>query len=284
MPMQLDKQCLRCGATTNLDTSLKITVEDKTYEVSLCTTHGENTTPKQAKDLIIKKLKEYNELVEKMKSFGMDIANMQTSPGGIALPKAAPAPAPAPEAPSETPPEDAPAAPVIPSSTKVIIQKLPQTKGKTTEIIRGQVPTVRAISGVAQGARTSMRVEGRSSINVAESIDKEIQAIAPGSKIRPASKVMEEQLVRGRGGQPMRIPRVIKHTIGGNTVINVVDTGGDKLIQDRFRGLRDVIYNYGEKGYDVQNCTLCGGSGVAAATGGTCPKCQGVGFLNKGWG
>ena len=96
--------------------------------------------------------------------------------------------------------------------------------------------------------------------------------------------VLADRLVRGRGGQPMRIPRVIKHTIGGNTVINVVDTGGDKLIQDRFRGLRDVIYNYGEKGYDVQNCTLCGGSGVAAATGGTCPKCQGVGFLNKGWG
>lgn len=299
--MKFDTKCLSCEKTTELNTRMTVTIDDISYEIVFCDEHGDDITPKKAKDKVIKKLKHYNELVEQMKEFGVDVNSTKTSSGGIVLPtiqEPQPEPVAGPQHISKAVksiilPKQQQAQPV--RTMKVVMS--PNGVGQRSPTNKSELLTVQPISGVASGGGTQVTIEGRSSVNIGETVQRAIEA---GKKkgsvdrdaktLMPSSKVVESQTVRGRGGQPMTIARAIKHSSGGGTIINVVDTGGDHVIQQRFRalaseGMRDNkrIYNYGEKGYDVANCTLCAGTGITASNGDSCPKCQGAGILNKGW-
>lgn len=289
--MVLNKTCLCCSATTDLNTRMQVTVESKEYEIVLCSQH-EETTAKKAREIVAAKLKEYAELMEKLKSFGMNAEDCEMSAGGIAIPKAIEEPAPAEPTPADNP-----------TGVKVIVaKKRPQAAPMQTQLapaptmIRSDNFTVnpnRAMAGAVKGIASEVNLEGRSSINVQTAVAGEMEVarkkgVISESSPKPMSQFVESQTVRGRGGAPMTIPRRIKHNIGGETFINVVDTGGDRTIQDRARALaaedgwgKDA-FRY-RKGYDVTPCSLCGGTGNTSINNEVCPKCKGAGVLNKGW-
>lgn len=290
--MVLNKTCLCCSSTTELNTRMQVTVESKEYEIVLCSQH-EETTAKKAREIVAAKLKEYADLMEKLKSFGMNAEDCEISAGGIAIPKAIEEPAPA------TPAEPTPAD--NPTGVKVIVaKKRPQAAPMQTQLaptmIRSDNFTVnpnRTMAGAVKGIASEVNLEGRSSINVQSFIEADIAksrqtGALSESAPKPMSKIAESQTVRGRGGAPMTIPRRIKHNIGGETFINVVDTGGDRTIQDRTKALaaedgwgKDP-FRY-RKGYDVTPCSLCNGTGNTSINNEVCPKCKGTGVLNKGW-
>ena len=307
--IQFNTKCLRCESITNLNTHMSVKVENTEYDVVLCDQHSDDTTPKMAREVVAQKLAEYASLVEKMKAFGVDMS--QVSPGGIVLAQTKPEQTEAPQ-PQQQPEQKGSAKIIVATPRQQPKQQMtrqqPAAQGGVkvvskqpaeSSIQKSEALRIRPISGVAVGSGAQVQIEGRPSVNIGDTIQRVIEEGKRGGRIdreekvaMPTSRVSETQTVRGRGGQPMTIPRVIKHN-QGTTVINVVDTGGDQTIQQRFRtlaaqGMNDnkKIYNFGDprQGYDVMNCTLCGGTGITASNGESCPKCKGTGILNKGWG
>lgn len=104
---------------------------------------------------------------------------------------------------------------------------------------------------------------------------------APGEPPKTVAKEMER--VTTPGGEQRVIPKTILDAEGGRTEVRIVNTGGDKALQKRFKGMADrskadrgpdFVHNY-----DVKDCPVCGGSGINAVNKGKCPKCDGGGIL-----
>lgn len=300
--MQLDKQCLRCSKTTELNTMMKISVDEKSFDVALCDVHAEDTTPKKAQDLVRTKLKEFDDLVVKMRGYGIDITKNNMSTGGIAIPeKIEQVVVPRADQSTGVIVERAPVAQQIavnqPTGVQVQYQRPEAVApvivgGKIMKEGGGRSLSFKPFSGVAHDTHGpgSVQLPGHASMNVGEAVEREMEAGKKSGTVaqnahRPTSRIEATQIVKGRGGRAMTLPRVIRHSSGGDTIINVVDTGGDRTIQERTRALAmdKVVYNYGEKGYDVQTCPLCEGHGRTAINGQTCRKCDGMGILNRGW-
>lgn len=86
--------------------------------------------------------------------------------------------------------------------------------------------------------------------------------------------IVDNQVVEA-STRPIHVP---KRSIGpaGETEFQVVLTD-DKEIQRRFRALNSDDVN--DKGYNVHDCMMCGGSGKSKIGDGQCPKCKGRGIL-----
>jgi len=279
----LRETCIVCKTSKNLDTVMTVTVDDKKYEVSLCAEHAEETTPKQVKDKVRERITEIEEVLKKVKELGLTDMLVGSAPKIIIA-----------ETPKETTPEPQPDTQPDPqpeSQPKVTIVKKqvekPTEKSEAPQITRIKriskekgLSKVKSVGGVAMSrAGTSANLESLESLD-ASAIASEIAEEKGGSV--PQIKEIDYQVVAGRGGQAMRLPRNIKQT-DGTTMIQMVDTGGDRTIQERFRELSAGNFSHKKEGYDVMNCSLCRGSGFAR-TGQTCPKCGGTGLLNKGHG
>lgn len=265
--MKFDKKCIKCDSASNLNTVLAVKVDGKNVRVVICDEHADDTTPKQAKEIVKSKMERYNELVKEMKDYGIDVNKLSETKGGIIVAeKPEPEPEPEPE-----------------------VEDVPE-KPRSRVLKKARIGKVKSIGGTAQGVAASVNVESRQSIDAEQAVMSEVaEAKRKGERVTvPVTEDVEFQTVSGRQGQPMNIPRKIKHN-DGNTQIAVVDTGGDRTIQNRFKALaedsknRDSSHHFGKQGYDVQECTLCRGTGIARIGGGPCKKCKGMGFLNKGW-
>jgi hypothetical protein len=87
------------------------------------------------------------------------------------------------------------------------------------------------------------------------------------SKAIVESKVQTSQVVKGRGGIPVKLPRS-ETSMAGQTQISIIDTGGDKTIQDVAKVLSagvkpmDCGYCRGTGFVKDKDCSKCGGSGV----------------------
>jgi len=91
-------------------------------------------------------------------------------------------------------------------------------------------------------------------------------------------------MAEGRGGQPIAIPQ--KRVDGtGTTRINIINTGGDRALQDRFKNMSDEAGSKGSKdGYQgMSDCPICKGDCVVMNKNeeSTCPKCKGSGFISR---
>lgn len=320
--MVLNNRCIVCGSSTELNTVINISIEGKKYDVAICDKHAEDTTAKKAKDLVQKKLNELDELLKKMKDFGIQIPEDQLQSHQILVAEKTPTPTMKKEsstgevidveptlAEGEVGGNDEKKAIVLRKASlqkmqvqkKIQYQKPPEPSDKNAkQIIKSAVGHVQSVAGVAQDERnrvSGVTLDKRSSHDVASVITEGIGKLKERGYIRkdqdvvvPVPIQIDHQMVPGRKGIPMKIPKIVRDSNGGVTTIAVVDTGGDKTIQDRFKQLADesrrtegnTAYSFGEKGYDVMNCSLCEGTGKTRATGGTCPKCKGAGILNRG--
>jgi hypothetical protein len=290
--MNLRSKCIRCGSTTSLNTILPVTIENVKYEVALCDEHAEDTTIKQVKECVIQRLKEIDELLKKANELGIELGDKKLII--IESPKE-------PEASPQMPPQEPETTPsTSPQTSHKIVKKAPAPK--TTIQYKKNNPQpkpisssmVRGVHGVAQGKVAAANLERRESLSTSSVVEGAIRNAKKRNLIDedkevslPTIRSKEQQVVEGRGRKPMVIPKTIKYS-DGVTNIHVVNTGGDKTIQDRFRDLaQDSMqgdrprFCYGADGYDVIPCNACDGTGTAKVGTGPCPKCQGVGFLNR---
>lgn len=97
-----------------------------------------------------------------------------------------------------------------------------------------------------------------------------------GQVIQPKREVKEEQVYKS-GSRSVRLPKKISGD-DGETTIKIVNTGGDKIIQDRARMVRDMDINYRDIG-QPRDCMSCGATGLARIGGGDCQKCGGSGMI-----
>lgn len=295
--MDFKSKCIICGCTDNLTARLTVLVADRNYEVSLCEGH-EEITPKQVRIEVTKKIHEFTELTKKLKDFGYEVKNnpiiiptpqeiRQMVPQRKAEPQT---PQPIVEDP-DCPVEDCPVEDVAQESIEKpqrILREQRVDKPKdnyqinkpTTQPV---VPHVRAVGGSVSGHGIAANVEGRASLNPHD----ELSAISEkmGSKL-PVLREVKKQTVPGRGGVNMTIPSVIKDS-SGVTTIKIVNTGGDQVLQKRFRALKDAgDQSQGANpvsGYTSIDCHLCRGGGRVKNKGvdQKCPKCNGRGAIDK---
>lgn len=98
---------------------------------------------------------------------------------------------------------------------------------------------------------------------------------------RPTNRSTKLQVVRGREGMPVTIPKTIVASAGKTLIetnINVIDSGGDRTVQNRFKAL-NLMNERGQNGNYLQQCSVCRGSGITGRNKQTCPKCSGSGFV-----
>jgi len=102
-----------------------------------------------------------------------------------------------------------------------------------------------------------------------------------------AGEIAEVAPVKGRLGTEVVIPvRRIGPT--GETIINIIDSGGDAGLQRRFKNLANNSqsgngpYDFIHNGYQVKTirCPLCGGQGSIQGGKKSCPKCNGMGSID----
>lgn len=292
MMMKFDQKCIMCESPEDLNTTMSVKIENEKYDVAICDEHADNATPKKIKEVVSSKLEELKSLMEKMKEFGLEV-NM--SGGGVAVAEKKP----------EESIDDAineeihgqeeqevakPKVSKAGTNKKIIVAKKKNIDEKPTRKpqVNRNIGTPRSLGGPVKGIRNTVNLEQRQAIDAREAINSEVnEAKKKGEEVvTPITEDIEYQVVAGRAGAPMTIPKKIKHNMG-STQIAVVDTGGDKTIQTRFKEMAenskmDNAHVYGRDGYDTYSCTMCEGSGIAKIGGGRCEKCKGIGLLNRG--
>jgi hypothetical protein len=267
--MKLNTRCIRCGTTNNLNTTMVVTIDDKKYDIILCDAH-EDTTPKQAKELVKGKIDAFNIMMEQMKEFGITVTDTAS---GIAVAQ-------------KPQPIDIPEDLETQQESEELVEADQKPKAR---IIKKTSIKIKGITGVAKDSSGGVNVEGHSSIDV----DNAAQALLHDAKRRgvisedtmlPVREDIEFTDAVGKEGVPMRVPKKIKYS-DGETKIAIINTGGDQTIQHRLKTLskQQNSYSYGKDGYDVKPCNACDGTGFSKVKDDACQKCGGVGFLNKGW-
>ena len=248
------KVCVFSGSTENLNTSMKIKLEDgSTVEVWISDKFAEDASPKTAREAYLKSRSTINaqrkELEEMAAKLGLKIVDE-----------------------SQRPAEPQP-------------QMIKQVQAPQ---IQPSDPNSRIISGKAADRNLDVSV----TTGDLGAYSGQVGGVLPAYQISTQSKpsqdlkegeVAEVGLVRGRGGADIAIPvRRIGKT--GVTNIRVVETGGDRALQDRFKSMANSSKNgdvkhYGREGYDVQfrQCMMCNGTGVSMKQ--QCPKCKGLGEI-----
>lgn len=281
--MDLSKKCLVCGLS--VAEKLTTTMDIDGHKIALCDTHAEDTPPKAIKVHLQRKLEEIKTLrsrleeaenIKKQLADELGVAITDTSEGGILIAS----PKPEYEEEPVQDPAPAPQAPTIPKASPK--SPPPKTVKKSVDLPKAAIPNVQldASAGSLAGAMP------RPALNIDATVQGAIlEARKRGNEINPASipkrLSVEPQTVKGRLGQDMTIAKTIRDTTG-ETTIEIVDTGGDRELQQRAKAL-DVKAggqsHFFSSGYRIKGCNMCGGTGTNKITKQKCPKCKGAGQL-----
>jgi hypothetical protein len=194
--------------------------------------------------------------------------------------------------------------PMLPVQAQIDVEVQPQSKpvqlkrqgGMAVNENRAKtVGRVSGVSGVATGASGhSQQIESHDSYDLNEMLKDTVTSNLddnspnPG-RITPNQTVEETQNIQDtRTGSMMALPKKIESELG-TTIIEIVDTGGDRALQERTKETNaEMAGLMGEqlKGYNQYKssrtitCPLCRGVGLTRAGKKTCPKCGGVGILS----
>jgi hypothetical protein len=239
--MRLTNKCLVCNSTENLNTTMKIKVQDHEVEIALCDTH-EETSPKHARELVASKISEFEELKKRMQEFGVSVGEQET-------------PKPAPK-------------PLLQAPKPQIIKRPPVTAQKPLIV---ETTTDDSLAGEP--------IKQEQSINTAAEITNTIKKQDPTKEVKIPKVVEAESQTIQRGGGQISIPKKIKTDDGGVTDITIVETTNEDL-QRRTKQLDVSINPDGHsfrKGYNMKECLLCRSAGKLK-NGQTCPKCKGSGY------
>lgn len=259
--MNLKGRCLICNKTDNLNTTMRIKVDKDEYEVDLCDEHADITTPKGARDIIIKKQQEFEELKEKMKQFGIDITG-QTGNVLTAKPK------------TSQPVQDES------KNEDINIPHITPKKSAKSDLKTAPKYNLNNVKGDARGMP---------SLNIDSTVQHIVESAKAKGKIHkdqavnvPRVEQIELQTVPGPGGVPMTIQKRIKHEDGSSSEITISESS-DADLQRRAKRLESMREHSDAhlfvRGYDFTECGLCRGTGKTRANNQICPKCKGKGFV-----
>ena len=266
--------CIFCNAANNLVASMHVKTKIASYTIWVCQDHEEHASPKKIREIIEKREADIAEFEAKARSLGYTLTpiaggivaaaknNVQANDdsGSMGVHDAS-QPQPQPQTQHNTDSR---------SGQQQTMKLDPRQRMATRKIRDIEAPT-----NAIDPAGRNVTLEKHESYNTTE------VALKDGTKVNaPKEKVEEAQVVSGRGGVPISIPRKVVGDAGVTDII-IVDTGGDRTLQNRFKSIaNDSINNYGpdfKSGYAVRDCTLCGGAGISRISKDVCPKCKGAG-------
>lgn len=250
-------QCVFCSKTENLTISMQVTTSKGVSTAWVCNEHEDDASPKKVRELAEKKIAMIEEFERQAKELGYSLVPM--GKGGLVEAAKPPAPAPAP-APTQLDTPGPKLQPVV----------------KARKIMPITAPSVaKSESG------GDMDLGSHQSYDTTKAIETK-----KGTVQAPTITEHEEQVIMGRDGKPMVIP---KKVVGeaGTTDITIVNTGGDKALQERLKQAvqaSTVSKNACERallagGYNARECPLCKGCGITKINNQQCVKCGGTGTI-----
>jgi hypothetical protein len=240
-----------------------VKVDDESYNVSVCTEHEDEASPKAVKQKVGQKAEEIEDLKKKAAKLGLTLQDQA-------------APTPAAPAPAISPKDASGPKRFHPGLKPQTIQRAePQEEvgeiqedigsGEIQEDGGGEIQE--DISGNAGGAN----MERHESYATADE----------GVQVKTVAK--DNQVITARSGRPITVPKKIHDNEGGTTNIRINNSATDASLQTRFKSIAeaskgDRAHQF-SKGYTVRDCPACTGSGRARTNPKvTCPKCGGDGF------
>jgi len=247
--MDLKSKCLVCGSTQNLNTVLKISVKEVSYEISICDKHSENITVGKARDLVSKKLLEFEELKKKMLEFGVIIQE----PGVVPLPSK---------------PIEKQIEPIKKEVIKESVANKPiSSKEASKPDVLKKIPkfNVPKVSSPDAQSYESLDVDGL--------VHREMENTKRLGKDVKLPEVAEiEMQTVNIPGAPIALPRKIKSDDGSTSTIIITKTSN----ADIMKRIKDDPC---QSAYDLRECPLCKGSGFVQNGNTTCPKCNGKCYI-----
>jgi hypothetical protein len=228
---------------------MSVKIDDVEYKVSICEDHEDDASPKKVRSLVQEKAVEIEKIKQMAAKYGLTVGESeQTKP------------------PSKTTAQ--------PSGHKTFHQGLkPQKIAEPKEEIAESIPD-------APAEINPSSVEGAPDVR----LEKHASYKLPSAEKTPVITAKKDQKYVTESGREVVVPTMIYDDEGGKTSIRIVNTGGDRALQNRFKGMAE-----GSKGgagpdfrnqYAVRDCTACGGTGVSRVDKSKpCPKCGGDGFF-----
>jgi len=279
----LSQSCIFDDSSENLNTTMNITLEGEKYKVAVCDACEDQAAPSAIKKIIpdrLSKLDEKNEQLEALKKAAADLGFdlVKTGTSKLMIPTVA-----------AVSPDFNDLAPVNDSGLK--IQKNTRAKPKQQQQqqqSQQQQMTPEeadaAIEAAKRGAARTKHLESAtageaasySSHDTSETVQVQTRS---GNKTysKPETFSKEVQTIRGRAGVPTTIPKSM-HSSDGKTTIKIVNTGGDRALQDRARQL-GALREHGDGSFYSSGCRPCGGKGFHGLQNKPCRTCNGTGII-----
>lgn len=233
---------------------MQVTTSKGAQTAWVCSEHEDDASPKKVRELVEKKNTIIEEFERQAKELGYSLVPM--GKGGLV---------------EATRPAPAPAAPTAPSTDG----PKPMTVVKAKKIMPIAAPSV------AKGQSGDLDLGAHQSYDTTQAIETK-----KGTVQAPTVTEHEEQVIMGRDGKPMVIP---KKVVGeaGTTDITIVNTGGDKALQERLKQAvqaSTMSKSACERalmagGYNAKECPLCKGCGITKINNQQCIKCGGTGTV-----
>lgn len=251
--------CVYCNCHDNLNTELTITLDDgNKVTVQICDNHSEDATVKTARVAYQNKQAEIEAVLAQAKALGLNITQ---SSGGLTIAQAAH---------SEKPKQSGNL-----QNRQIEVQPKNDQKLEDQDFVSTDLLDSRSGIVSVGGSVNNLNVESMGSHDMNKLSDK----LGPDAR-KGFAKL---EMVEGRGGQPIAIPKFRKDGTG-TTNISVIKTNDGKL-QESFKrmandSMNDRVPNFARAGYSntTRNCTFCSGDGEVQNK--TCPKCNGTGIIS----
>ena len=246
-------KCVFCNISNDLNTEMTIKLEDESkITVHICDEHAEDATIKTARAAHLGRQQQIDALLAQAKELGLEL---KLSEGGVVTPEDKEI--------KET------------KVAKVENKESPKVPGMEGDdvVSTSQIDSSNGMVSVG-GQAGGHAVDSHSSHDVGSLSDQLPAEVTTGK----AKMTMAE----GRGGQPIAIPQ--KRVDGtGTTRINIVNTGGDRALQDRFKNMASDETGSKDGYQGMSDCPICKGDCVVMNKNeeSTCPKCQGSGFISR---
>ena len=228
---------------------MNVKIDSAEYKVSICKEHEDDALPKKVRELVQGKATEIEKIKEMAAKYGLTVGEQKAGP------------------------QKTTAQPSGHSALHQNLkpQRLPSGQPSEMEEAPLEEPIEMPPSNVVEGA-SDVRLEKHDSYGSAQ-----------GNKT-PTVTARQSKTYKTESGREINVPSVIYDDEGGKTDIKIVNTGGDRALQNRFKGMAE-----GSKGgggpdfrnqYSVRDCTACGGSGGSRVSKSKpCPKCGGDGIF-----
>ena len=245
-------QCVFCSKTENLTVSMQVSTTKGSQTAWVCNEHEDDASPKRVKELVEKKNAMIEEFERQAKELGYQLVPM-----GKGLVEAKPA--------EPTP-----------------ITQLDAPNLKLQPAVKAKKPVPITAPSVAKSqSGHDVDLGQHQSYDTTQAIETK-----KGTVQAPAVTEHEEQVIMGRDGKPMVVPKKVVGEAGTTDII-FVDTGGDKALQARMKMIEAASTqskNACERalmagGYNAKECPLCKGCGITKINNQQCVKCGGTGTI-----